>query len=429
MVVAHLAPCGTAAADLARLEAAAVPEPLPAIVERAVGKLRPYEGWERRMRNLLGTTSQNLDDPDPSSWADTTAFKHASSIRAILRTADAAGLACSDFADLQSKAVLDALKGRLVLNRWSADPEDAERQLIERSNASPLGRRWGGIYLAGVLSSLRTCLHALHFHSTAELNADIAYFSKSERRSYDGRMFSKETYLRAAAALDAFGRIAEAIGKSDAARIRTGAALLAIAADGSPRRGEAGGVERQLIVSNPMSDRPETKVYIKSATSKARRPRILWLRDPTAIRLVDRLLSQPDGDEPFRRIDRLPMPLACVGRSPGDDQLFRWPNGDPMSTESLAGLLRRVTVMAVGKPACYNMLRRANASAQLTTAGRSAQLGRSSRSTQTNAIYHPGMVHGSHSVLAAGRARARAAAVRAGHIEDNVNDPKPADDL
>ena len=196
-----------------------------------------------------------------------------------------------------------------------------------------------------------------------------------------------------------------------------------------PAAGEAGGVERRLIVSNPLSDRPVTKVFIRSATSKARRPRILWLRDPTAIRLVDRLRSQPDGDEPLPRIDRLPMPLARVGRSPGGDQLFRWPDGDPMSTDALAGLLRKVTIMAVGKPASYNMLRRANASAQPTTPGRSAQLGRSSRSTRTNAIYHPGMVHGSHSVLAAGRARARAATVRAGHIEDTVDDPKLADGL
>ena len=414
----RLGPSGTAAADLARLVAEAVPKSLPAIVEHAVRKLRPYDGWERRMRDLLATTSATPGDPDPSSWADMTAYKNTNSIRAILRTADASGLTCSDFADLQKEAVLDALQARLR-KRSSADPENPEWQEADRSNASLLPPSWGGVYLAGLLSTLRTCLHGLGIASTPDLNARIAFFSKSERRSFDGRLFHKRTYLRAAAALDAFGRIAEAVGRSDAAKIRTGAALLAITADGSPRRGEAGGIERYLIVQNPMSDSPETKVHIKRATSKARRPRILWLRDPTAIRLLNRLLSQPDGAEPAVSTERLPIPFPRVGRTPGGDRLFRWPNGDPMSSEVLARLLRKVTIMAVGKPANYNMLRRANAWAQRTTAGRSAQLGRSSSSTQTNAIYNPGMVHESHCVLAAGRARARAAAVRAGYLEDN----------
>jgi hypothetical protein len=48
--------------------------------------------------------------------------------------------------------------------------------------------------------------------------------------------FKKETYLAGAAAPDAFGRIASACGRTSGHSIRTGASLLAVVPDGSPRR-------------------------------------------------------------------------------------------------------------------------------------------------------------------------------------------------
>lgn len=387
------APPGTTAATLRRLEAEAVPAPFPAMVERALRKLHLYPGWEHRMRDLLRTSSLSDRDPNPSGWAATAMRKTVNAMRAVLQTAIAAGLPCADFADLQAPEVLDALERRLVLKRSAEDPCLVETQHALPGGKTPLPRTWNGVYLAGNMSSLQTCLHAMRIASSPDLKARIKFYKKSERRSYDDRLFHKETYMRAAAALDAFGRIAQAAGHERGSRLRTGAALLAVAAEGSPRRGELAKSDRTLVVPSPFAERPQTRLFIRGATSKARRPRILWLRHSTAIRLMDDLRAGPGGNELFRR-----------------------PDGRAYSVSSLDCLLREVTALAVGHPANYNMLRRANARAQDTSAGRSAQLGRSAASTQTNAIYYPGLVHGSHSVLARARAKARKSAVRAGCI-------------
>jgi hypothetical protein len=405
-----LAPPGTAAADLLRLEAAAVPEPLSQKAERAIRKLRPYEGWEARMESLIRTCSEVPGAPNPSSWEPSTASRHPTVIRYILETCDAAGLPINDFHDLQSLATLDALKARLRPRLMPAEPVQGNtKESPSASNAAPLKQTWGGVYLRGIMCSLQTCLHAAGIASSTELNARIAFYATAERRSVDDRLFLKETYLRGATALDAFGRIAQAAGKASGFNIRTGARLLAVAVDGGPRRGELAQASRRHVHQNALAASPEVKVFIRRATSKAKRTRILWLRDPRAIRL-----------------------MADLCKGPGGHDLLRKEDGRPISVSMAYILLRRVTVMALGKPASFNILRRANAYAQRTTAGRSVQLGRSLKSTQTDAIYHPDMVCRASAALAAGRARARAAAVRAGYLPsggDIVNDLPGSGDI
>lgn len=405
-----LAAPGTAATDLLRLEAEAIPEALSERVESALVKLRPYQDWELLMRTLMHTSSDLLSAPNPSVWESTTAFWHATTLRYIIETCQAAGVPADKFHVLQSAEVLDALESRLrpkpsTIASTRRDPADD----VQTGNNAPLAKTWGGVYLHGILCSLRTCLHAAKIGSSPDLNARIEFYSTAERRPVEERLFLKETYLAGAAALDAFGRIAQATGRAKGPTIRTGARLLAVAADGSPRRGELGRADRRLVHNNPLAAMPEVKVFIRRATSKARRTRILWLRDPRAIRL-----------------------MADLREGPGGYQLLRRPNGKPFGLASLDALLRRVTIMAVGQPASYNMLRRANAYAQITTAGRSAQLGRSQKSTQTNAIYHPAMVHNASSGLAAARERARSAAVRAGYFRaavGSVNDQRTRKEL
>jgi hypothetical protein len=389
-----LAAPGDAWADLHRLTAEAVPEPLPESVETALHKLRPYEGWEVLMRGLMRTSSTSPGDPNPMSWASSTAYWHASALKHILSTAHAAGLSCETFSDLQQTAVLDALEKRLGPKPLAKGLVSANAAGIPiASNATPLPKTWGGLYLRGILCSLRTCLHASKISCSTDLKARIDFHSTADRRPVDERLFSKEVYLTGAAALDAYGRISKAAGYAKGSSIRTGARLLAVAADGAPRRGELGKADRRLVHSNVLAASQEVKVFIPRATSKARRTRILLLRDPRAIRLI---LDMKHGA--------------------GGYELFRQPDGQPFKLEALDYLLRRVTTMAVGKPASYNMLRRANARAQGTTNERSMQLGRSLKSTQTNVIYNTNLVHTANTVLVAARKRARAAAEKAGYV-------------
>ena len=411
-----LAPSGTAAADLLRLTSEAIPALLPGKVENAVIKLRPYEGWEARMRSLIGTCSAVPGAPNPSSWATDTAMWRLNALRYVLETCHAAGVLCNEFEHLQTLPALDALKARLRPKSSNAEvPQDDIVEPTFDVTTVKAKQTWSGVFLHGIMCSLRTCLYASGIAILSDLNARIVYYSKAERRSVNDRVFLKETYLTGAAALDAFGRIAEAAGHERGGSIRTGARLLAVAADGAPRRAELGRADRRLVHLNQLTAEPEIKVFIRKATSKARRTRILWLRDPRAIRLIEDLCEGPGGHDLLRRKD-----------------------GQPISLNSADALLRRVTTMALGKPASYNILRRANARAQGTTAGRSIQLGRSLKSTQTNVIYNPDMVCGASATLAMARARARAIAVPGGllhavdnivndraYAEQSVNDPKP----
>jgi len=309
-------------------------------------------------------------------------------VRNVLQTADAAGIPVNGFEDLQSTAVLDALDARLVRE---GNTKPKRRLRVEpKGNAIPLPATWGGVYLCGNLRALRTILHASGLDASADLNSRIAFYATAEPRSVDHRLFKKETYLAGAAALAAFGRIALACGHVSGQSIRTGARLLAVVVDGSPRRSEMGLADRTLVRDNPLSATPEVKVFVRRETSKPRRTRTLYITDPRAIRL-----------------------LSELRKGPGDHELFRTPDGTPIGLPRLDAILRRFSTMAVGQPANYNILRRANAEARATTAGRAAILAHADGSLVTDSTYHRTLTQKGVSGLAAARARARAAAERA----------------
>ena len=184
-----------------------------------LAQAHPYPGWEHRMRDLLRTSSLSDRDPNPSGWAATAMRKTVNAMRAVLQTAITAGLPCADFADLQAPEVLDALERRLILKRSARSPCLVETQHALPGGKTPLPRTWNGVSLAGNMSSLQTCLHAMRIASSPDLKARIKFYKKSERQSCNDRLFHKETYMRAAAALDAFGRIAQAAGHERGGRL------------------------------------------------------------------------------------------------------------------------------------------------------------------------------------------------------------------
>ena len=338
------------------------------------------------MRRLLRTHSAVPGATNPAGWADNTAVLHVNSIRRIITSADAAGLPTDTFDNLRSAEVLDALERRL---RGSDRGMGLLHSITASSNAGLPERTWGGVYLHSVLRSLRTCLHAAGYPNSPGLTARIKFYAGSKRRDLNHRLCSRNSYLAAAEALDAFGRLAQAAGHSRGNLVCLGACILAVCADGSPRRAEAGLAKRSLTRDNALSEAPEVRIFVPRQNSKSRRPRIIWLTHPTAIRLVEHLRTGPGGDELFRTVE-----------------------GRPLTLPYMDSLLRRVTILALGLPASYNLLRRANAEAQDTTSGRAAQL--ANQGIMANQVYHPRLVANGCAAMAARRMRMREVAEQAG---------------
>lgn len=386
---------GTAAADLDRFDEEEVPPAFPDEVEALLEKLRPFEGWEQRLRALLHKPSKIRGAPNPAGWAGSTIRWHLGTLVRILLSCDAASLPTTSFGDLQTTAALTVLEQRLRRIDTGSQPRDPTPSGVSEMsrNTGELEANWGGVYLCSVLRSLRTCLRAAGISASSDLTSLITFYSEAEARNVNHRLRTKDEYLAGAAVLDAFGRIASASGRRRGTSIRIGARLLAVAADGSPRRAEAGLADRRLVRRNPMAETPEIEIFVRRSTSKARRTRVLCLRDPRAIRLVEELRDGAGGHELFRATD-----------------------GRPLSLSYLDYLLRRMTIMAVGTPASFNLIRRANALARRTTAERTRQLGHDPDSLIANEIYHPCLAQNGHEAITAARNKVYAAAVSAGYI-------------
>lgn len=340
------------------------------------------------MRELLSSAARQVGDPNPDCWAENTAYMHFTTLYHILNTCDVAGVPTDGFADLQAPGALKVLQDRLRPGECKAiKPHPLASGPKRLRNQSAQEASWGGVYICSIFRSLRTMSRAAGVPASARLTALITFYDQAEKRDINHRLVSKEVYLAGAMALDAFGRLAEAAGRSRGSSIRIGARLLAVLAEGSPQRGEAGQADRTLVRLNPMAEQQEVNIFIRRASSKARRGRVLVLRDPRAVHLVGEL---------------------CQG--PGGHELFRAPDGAPLSLPYLDGLLRRVTVMAVGLPASFNLLRRANAAAEKTSEARRAQLGHVSGSNIADEEYHPGLAPIGFAAMTAARARRLAAA-------------------
>ncbi len=337
-------------------------------IEAELAKLRPFPGWERRAKSLLARMSDEHRAPNPAGWEVSTACNHLKSLRRILEVGDAAGIRIVDFDDLLTAEVLAALHRRVsVANEGDGGAEPPGSQ--EGSNESPAERSWGYTYLGGLLRSLRTmCGAAKGLETPAQFRQMIAFCSDlRHRRDVSDRILPWADYMAGAKALEALGRIALATGRQqEGEEYRLMAQALAIALDGAPRRSELGHAKRDRIHANLLADEPELDIYVEAETSKVRRARILTIDDPFALRSLEEAMQGPGG----RR-------------------LFRTADGEPISPDRLYGLIRSATILAVGVPASFNILRKVNSASLETQEERRFQLGQSERSNLADTTYHP----------------------------------------
>ena len=359
--------------------------PLDPAKEAALTRLEAYPLWQERLRSILKSSAKEHGAPDPANWSENSIRWHVGVSLAVLTTLEAAGLPRSEFSDLQSSAALRALQNRLRPTEARADGTTSSAEPDQTLNPPNIGRDWGGVYLGSILRSVRTVGTAIGVRPTLELKRLVTFYSNAERRDVSERLFTREEYLDAAAALDVLGRIMLAAGRTRGASLRTGGQLLALLADGSPRRGEAGQAKRTLVRPNAMTSHASRRLWIPASDSKTRRSRAVMVEDPAAVRLLDK---------------------ACQG--PGGDELFRLPDGSHIALPALDYILRRVTTLAMGVPASSNLLRKANAAAEMTPSARRAQLGHAEE--RMNEIYHPRLASEGVTILANAREQRLAAA-------------------
>ena len=354
-----------AEADLIRLAVERTTRRFSVDVERELLKFRPYSGWEQRMRNLLTRKATNRTGPNPAGWADKTAVRHLKQTRFLLEICDAAGLRIRSFADLTQGDVLKAL--RRCVPSQVAQPDLGS---LTGSNGPPAGRNWGYVSLGGSLKSLRTVCAAEGIELPPQFRELITFCSDlKHRRDVSARVRSRAAYLRGAAALNAYGRITAASGRRHRGEyLCVGSRLLAVVADGSPRRSEMGKAERLRVHARPLANRPEKHIHIRPETSKTGQSRLLVITDEVALRFLEELQTGPGGKALFRSL-----------------------KGKSLSLGQLDLMLRTATRLAVGAPASYNILRKANSAAMSTSEERARQLGQSGTSVLADTVYHPGL--------------------------------------
>ena len=353
-------------ADLLRLAGEISNRPFSVDIECELRKFLPYSGWGQRMRDLLAQTSQRRGAPNPAEWENETAVRHLKQTRYVLEICDAAGLRIDDFDDLLKTEVLEALRG-------CVSPENAQcgGGSVTASNHPPAPRHWGYVSLGGSLKSLRTVCAVEGLALPAKFQQLIALCSDlRHRRDVSSRVRSRADYLVGAAALDAYGRITTDSGRRHKGEyFRVGARLLAVTADGSPRRNEIGKAERTRVRARPLANRPEKHIHIRAKTSKVNLPRLLVITDEVALRFLQELQSGPGGTELFRSL-----------------------NGRPLSLRQLDLRLWTASKLAVGARASYNILRKSNSAAMPTSEERARQLGQSGVSVLADKVYHPKLV-------------------------------------
>lgn len=351
-------------------------------IEANLVKLRPFPGWQKRARFLLGRMSEKLDMPNPAGWETSTACHHLRSLRTTLEVCDSAGIRIVEFVDLLTPEVLTALQQRVAIVR-DDDRSAALFCEMERSNEPPKKRSWGYPYLGGILRSLRTICIAEGLEIPDDFRAVISFCSDpGHRRDISNRVLPWSRYNAGAQALDAFGRIALATGRErKGERYCLMARVLAIALDGAPRRSEFAYAKRDRVHSNLLAESPESNIHIEAETSKVRTSRILTIDDRFAL-----------------------QSLESAMQGPGGRRLLRTADGEPISPEGLYGLIRSATILAVGVPASFNILRKVNAASLKTQEERRSQLAHAEHSNLADTTYHPDL---------AARGRANLARVRA----------------
>lgn len=360
-----------ALAGLQRLARRGVQRTRAASVEVELGKLRPFVGWEENTRTLLGRRSDKAGASNPANWTDTTAVWHLKSLRIILTACDSCGLSITDYDQLLTAEVLQCLSRRAGLMGDENDLDAGSSEATAASNHPPVEGSWGLVYLGTLLRSLRTiCAAAKGLELPSEFRDMIWFCSDLEhRRDVSARVLPREMYFQGAIALEAFGRLAHAVGKhAEAERARFGSQLLAIAADCSPRRSELGLAKADRVFPNPLADGPELRIYSERETSKARTFQPLRVTHPFAVQQLEERLKEAEHG------------------------LFSLPGGKPANPAAIYGRLQWASTTAMGVPTSFNILRKVAVAALSTSAARRSQLRQSEQSILADTTYHPDLL-------------------------------------
>ena len=372
-------------------------------VEAQLARLRPFAGWEEHGRALLNQMSVKLGEANPAGWDNSTRCQKIGTLCVILSVCEAAGVRVADFEDLLASKVLAALHRR-VCNE-DVDHEAAKSAAsTDDSNHSPSGRPCGYFSLGGLLKSLRTMVNVMtDVEIPAEMRQMIAFCSDlRHRRDLSDRILPWVEYLAGAKALEAVSRLAFATGRQkEGEEYGLMARVLSIALNAAARRSEFAHAKRDRIYPNLMADKPEFDIYVEAKTSKTRRGRILTIDEPFAVRSLEE-----------------------ASQGPGGARLFRQTDGQPLSPSQLYDVLRKATMLAVGVPASFNILRKVNTAALETPEARSWQLAHGEGSDLARTTYHPNLAAQGRAKLARARdeyARRALKAIAARETGGNVD--------
>lgn len=372
-------------------------------VEAQLLRLRPFAGWEQRGRFLLVQISDKPGEANPATWENTTKCQNIKTLWVVLSVCEAAGLRVADFEDLLASKVLAALHRRVCSK--GVDQEAAGSAVsTDESNQPPAERPWGYVYLGTLLRSLRTMVNATtDLETPAEIRQMIAFCSDlRHRRDLSGRILPWADYLAGAKALKAVSRLAFATGRQQEGEEHgLMAQVLSIALNAAARRSEFGHAKRDRIYPNLLADEPEFDIYVEAETSKTRKERILTIDEPFAVRSLEE-----------------------ASQGPGGSHLFRETDGQLLSPSQLYDVVRKATILAVGVPASFNILRKVNTAALETPEARSWQLAHGEGSDLARTTYHPNLAAQGRAKLARGRdeyARRALEAIAARETGGNVD--------
>ena len=262
------------------------------------------------LRRLLQQVASQPGLPAPLLWAESTLIMVLTSIVDALEACHDAGVEITALTMLAAREAVMAVEARV-------------------------GRRWGAVKASMVLAHIRKVVIASGESCSVYLTERQSFLARQPRRDISHRVFPAEDYTGGAAAIGAIGRVMAAVGRRRGQSLLQGAAMLALGSVAHPRRGEyirltcgdlklrttLYGERVATIVINP------SKTGVDGATV---------IDDPRILQLLKPFLNRP----------------ACT-------PIFTNVWGEKLCPEEVANTLAQVGTLAVGQPACANILRRA----------------------------------------------------------------------
>ena len=308
-------------------------KPLSPPLEKLLARIES-EHIRLAFRLLLQQVASAPGLPAPLLWADPTRVMVLTSIVDALEACRDAGLEITTFTMLAAWDAVMAVEARV-------------------------GKRWGAIKASMVLNDIRKVVIASGETCPAYLIERQSFLARQARRDISHRVFPAEEYTRGAAAIGAIGRVMAAVGRRRGKTLLQGAAMLALGSVAHPRRGEYIRLTHgDLRLRTTLDGRQIRSVVI--SPSKTSVDGTTVTDDPRILQLL----------EPFLH-------------GPASAPLFTDVAGERLIPEKVAYTLARFGVLAVGQPACANILRRA------ATVGKDAEqshtmLRNSKRTTQAH---------------------------------------------